>query len=53
MLKRAYVEARYSEHYKISAEELESLTKCAIELRGIVEEVCRGRLEELREGAEA
>ena len=52
LLKRAYVEARYSEHYEISADELETLTKCALELRNLVEEVCRERLEDLREEAE-
>jgi uncharacterized protein len=50
LLKRAYVEARYSERYQISAEELEILTGYARELRRIVEEVCQERLEELSEG---
>ena len=47
LLKRAYVEARYSEHYEISADDLETLTGHAGELRTIVEEVCRERLEAL------
>jgi uncharacterized protein len=51
LLKGAYVDARYSEHYKISAEQLEILTTCVEELRKIVEEVCRERLEEMRETA--
>jgi uncharacterized protein len=50
LLKRAYVEARYSEHYKISAEDLETLTRYAEELRKIIEEVCQERLGMLREG---
>jgi uncharacterized protein len=48
LLKRAYVEARYSEHYKIDAEQLDALTKCAEELQRIVGRVCQERLEELR-----
>ena len=47
LLKRAYVEARYSEHYEISAEDLETLTKSALDLRTLVEEVYRERLEAL------
>ena len=47
LLKRAYVEARYSEHYEISADDLETLTGHAGELRTIVEDVCRERLEAL------
>jgi uncharacterized protein len=52
LLKRAYVEARYSKHYKITAEQLNELTKCAEELRRLVEEVCQERLRELRASAE-
>jgi uncharacterized protein len=51
LLKRAYVEARYSEHYKISAEQLDVLMKCAEELRRLVEEVCQEKLQELRTNA--
>jgi uncharacterized protein len=52
LLKRAYVEARYSEHYKISAEDLATLTTGADELRGLVDAVCRERLDELKAQAE-
>ncbi|SHF25386.1 HEPN domain-containing protein [Vibrio gazogenes] len=44
-LKRAYIDARYSEHYEINAEELVYL-QCEVEkLREITEQVCRGRVE--------
>jgi uncharacterized protein len=48
LLKRAYVDARYSKHYKIDSDQLNVLTKCAVELRIVVEEVCQVRLQELR-----
>ncbi len=47
LLKRAYVEARYSDSYEISAEDLEALTRSIETLRGIVEEVCQLRIAEL------
>lgn len=50
-LKRAYVEARYSSSYDISAEDLEALAAQANRLREIVEAVSRERLEELRRAA--
>ena len=40
LLKRAYVEARYSKHYKITEEELAWLAGCVKELIGVVDEVC-------------
>ncbi len=46
LLKRAYVEARYSLHYKITTEELAWLTERVAHLRDVVEEVCRERLGE-------
>ena len=52
LLKRAYVEARYSSSYEISTEDLEALTASVSRLRAIVEEVCRERLETLRINAE-
>ena len=52
LLKRAYVEARYSEHYEIGAEDLDALTECAQALRAIVEEVCRERLKQIQGCAE-
>jgi uncharacterized protein len=49
LLKRAYVEARYSEHYEISADELAALTPCSEQLQRLVDEICRERLEELKD----
>ncbi len=48
LLKRAYVEARYSPSYEISREDLDALTGCVRRLRDLVEAVSRERLEELR-----
>jgi hypothetical protein len=49
-LRRAYVEARYSEHYAITAEELAWLGERVAVLQGLVREVCRERLESLMAG---
>jgi predicted nucleotidyltransferase len=46
-LKRAYVEARYSASFAISADDLEALAASVADLRGIVDAVCRERLDEL------
>jgi uncharacterized protein len=46
-LKEAYVKARYSKHYRISAEELSWLSKRVSELGSIVHAVCLGRIAEL------
>lgn len=51
LLKRAYVEARYSASYEISREDLEALAASVRRLRDIVEAVSRERLEELRRAA--
>lgn len=51
LLKRAYVEARYSPNYEISSEDLTALSKSVRQLRDIVETVSRERVEELREAA--
>jgi len=51
LLKRAYVEARYSPSYEISREDLDALTGCVRRLRDLVEGVSRERLEELRNAA--
>lgn len=51
LLKRAYVEARYSTAYEITAEELNAILECVRALRGVVEKVSRERLNELRSGA--
>ena len=51
LLKRAYVEARYSPNYEISSEDLAALSQSVRRLRDIVEAVSRERIEELREAA--
>lgn len=51
LLKRAYVEARYSTAYEISVEELNAILESVRTLRDLVEEVSRERLDELRSGA--
>lgn len=48
LLKRAYVEARYSPNYEIGADDLEALAAAATNLRDIVELLCRERLDQLR-----
>ncbi|QNA83790.1 HEPN domain-containing protein [Sphingomonas sp. So64.6b] len=53
LLKRAYVEARYSTAYEISFEELDAILACVRALRDIVAHVSRERLEELRAAAGA
>lgn len=51
LLKRAYVEARYSTAYEISVEELNAILGCVRALRDIVEQVSHERLKELRSAA--
>jgi predicted nucleotidyltransferase/HEPN domain-containing protein len=51
LVKRAYVEARYSASYEISVDDLEAITVSVRRLRDIVDEVCRERIEALREAA--
>jgi predicted nucleotidyltransferase/HEPN domain-containing protein len=53
LLKRAYVEARYSTAYEISFEELDAILACVRALRDIVAQVSHERLEELRAAAGA
>jgi predicted nucleotidyltransferase/HEPN domain-containing protein len=48
LLKRAYVEARYSDQYEISSEDLQAIFESALRLQGIVERVCQERIAELR-----
>ena len=48
LLKRAYVEARYSTAYEITVEDLNAILDCVTTLRGIVEPVSQDRLEQLR-----
>src|SRR4051812_39223582 len=52
-LKDAYVKARYSKHYRISAEELAWLGGCVEELGRVVQEVCLERIHMLERGAAA
>jgi len=49
LLREAYVKARYSKHYKISAEELAWLTQRVEVLRAVATIVCQERLAQLRE----
>jgi predicted nucleotidyltransferase/HEPN domain-containing protein len=46
-LKDAYVKARYSKHYRISAEELTWLSACVEELGRVVKTVCLERIQML------
>ncbi|WP_313553130.1 HEPN domain-containing protein [Brevundimonas sp.] len=51
LLREAYVKARYSEHYKVSDEELGWLTERVEILRGLAVAVCEERLRDLRDEA--
>jgi hypothetical protein len=51
LLKRAYVEARYSDSYEIGMDDLLALAQATRNLRDIVEQVSRERLEILRQDA--
>jgi predicted nucleotidyltransferase/HEPN domain-containing protein len=51
LLKRAYVEARYSPNYAITAADLDALASSVERLRQIVETLCRERLVSPREAA--
>ena len=51
LLKRAYVEARYSANYKIGTDDLTAITTSVRALRDIVEQVSFKRIEELRQQA--
>jgi hypothetical protein len=44
LLRRAYVEARFSKHYAITAEELAWLAERISDLQGRVERACRAYL---------
>lgn len=44
LLRQAYVNARYSPHFKISEDELTWLTERTARLQQLVERVCRERL---------
>ena len=51
LLREAYVKARYSRHYRISAEELAWLGERVALLRDLVEQLCRERIETLAKAA--
>jgi len=51
LLKRAYVEARYSANYEISSDDLEALAQAVRRLRDLVETVSRERLVDLKAAA--
>ena len=51
LLKRSYVEARYSTSYEIGSEDLEALATQAAALRDLVEAVSRERLDDLARSA--
>jgi uncharacterized protein len=51
LLRRAYVDARYSPHYKITVEELAWLGERVIALQALVKSVCEDRLDVLRSQA--
>ena len=51
LLREAYVKARYSKHYKISAEELAWLTQRVEVLHALATTVCEERLAQLRDAA--
>ena len=53
LLKRAYVEARYSDQYDASAEDLDWLMTRARHLRDLVADLCRTRVAELKARAES
>ena len=52
LLKRAYVEARYSSNYRIDTDDLDAVLAAVRTLRDIVAEVSRDRLTELETRAE-
>ena len=52
LLKRAYVEARYSDQYDASSDDLEWLTTRARILRDLVADLCQSRIAELKSKAE-
>jgi hypothetical protein len=52
-LKDAYVKARYSKHYRISADELTWLSERIEELGRVVQVICMERIESLERSAAA
>ena len=52
LLKKAYIEARYSEHYEITKAQLGWLAECTTQLQALVETICSERLEVLKREAQ-
>ena len=52
LLRAAYVKARYSRHYKVTAEELDWIGGRVEILRALVQDICEARIAELRNQAE-
>lgn len=52
LLKRAYVDARYSPHYAITSEQLAWLDERVTELQRVVRDICVARIAELKAAAE-
>ena len=46
LLKRAYIEARYSKHYKITKEELDWLGERVKQLQILTEKLCKDKIAE-------
>jgi predicted nucleotidyltransferase/HEPN domain-containing protein len=53
LLRAAYVKARYSPHYKITAEELIWIQARVETLQGLVKDLCEARLQQLKEAADS
>lgn len=53
LLKRAYVEARYSDQFDASADDLKALTDAATQLRDLTIEACHARLDQLAKTAQS
>lgn len=47
LLKRGYIDARYKLDYQITAEELQALVEKVTRMQGIVEKICKERIEEI------
>ncbi|MNQ83819.1 hypothetical protein D3C85_989210 [compost metagenome] len=52
LLRAAYVKARYSEHYRVTAEELAWMLEHLKVLQNVVETICRDRLNGLGTASE-
>ena len=52
LLKKAYIEARYSEHYQITKAQLDWLADCTIRLQTLVKTTCSERLKALKAEAD-